>query len=359
MIRHTIILVMLALGAAGVFVKADVVFTTNGQEIECKILNLTPEVVTMRVKRGTITIEASRIKKIDYDYQSRMDNIDTSDPKQLHELGLYLIKQNRDNEALEVLEKAATLPNADAEVFLTLGEMYDRNNDIKQAIIYYRKYLKEHPGDKKTGMRVNALTKSLTQPADAVANTQQNNRNRNRNNRQENATQTEALPAWEGMEAQKGWIEERWGNRVFSEIARAEGDQNNRLMRISFVDRGKSKAAIHKVYKQDLSSRKGLVMDAYNANERPMHITLAVRTNPGQQWFESKQKTLRPSDWTTGILFDFEKHSFKSESRGWNFKTGIDNLENTYQIVILIYNNNLKEGQIFLDNLRIIDVDEQ
>ena len=63
-------LLLLSLTAA-----ADIVYFENDLSIECDVIRVNEEEITVRVEKGTFTFPKSRISSIEYDYEKTMAKI--------------------------------------------------------------------------------------------------------------------------------------------------------------------------------------------------------------------------------------------------------------------------------------------
>jgi len=155
----------------------------------------------------------------------------------------------------------------------------------------------------------------------------------------------------EGLEADKRWRVQNWGNPSKLEIIDQGGDTKNMLVQLAFTKTDKDKAAIGLDYPTDLSAAEEMQFDAFNGSQRPISIAIAIQTMPGWTYYESFATTIKPNKWAVKKSIKVNTKRFKSAASNWNYATEVKNLKNTVKLYFLVYHS-VAQGSIFLDNVK-------
>lgn len=155
----------------------------------------------------------------------------------------------------------------------------------------------------------------------------------------------------EGLEADKRWKVQNWGNPAKLEIIDQGGETKNMLVQLAFTKTDKDKAAIGLDCPTDLSAAEEIQFDAFNGSQSPISIAIAIQTMPGWTYYESYATTIKPNKWAVKKSISINNKRFKSAESNWNYASEIKNLKNTVKLYFLVYHS-VAQGSIFLDNVK-------
>ena len=144
------------------------------------------------------------------------------------------------------------------------------------------------------------------------------------------------------------WVHEPWNDPASLDIKEING--NNALV-ITYAGGKDKKFHIGRKRPINLASRDKLLVDIVNPAKAPVKIALAVLTNPGFQYFESKPVLIRPG-LNPSVMFKLKKSDWKCEKSSWQHTAQIENPAGCYEIVFVVYYT--APGQLILDNVRLV-----
>jgi hypothetical protein len=156
----------------------------------------------------------------------------------------------------------------------------------------------------------------------------------------------------EGLEADKEWGVQNWGNPAKLEITDQGGEAKNLLLQLTFTPGDKDKSAIGLNYPNDLSTTQEIQFDAFNGSQAPVSIAIAIQTMPGWVYYESYATTIKPDKWALKKSIKVNSSKFKCAESNWEHKSEVKNLKNTVKIYFLVYQK--AAGHIFLDNVKFV-----
>jgi parallel beta-helix repeat protein len=154
-------------------VKADIIYLKTGGELEGKIVEDTPDYLTLKTKTGTINIEKGRIQSVEKKeikseeiyrpqelYLVKLREIDQASAHDHYELGLFCLENSLFSEAEKEFKVAQQLDNSyKVKVEEKLREIEEKRandiygqalifynrNDYKKAIFYFKKVITDYP----------------------------------------------------------------------------------------------------------------------------------------------------------------------------------------------------------------------
>jgi hypothetical protein len=311
---------------------ADIVYFKGNTSIECDVIKVTKDNVTVKVAKGLFTFSKERVKKIEYDYEKKRTMLGKEDYKGHYELGVWCLNCNQDDNALAQFLYVEGKPGVPDEVYLKLAEIYLRRDNPKKAVEYYQNYLAKHPDDELIVKKLENLTEGETTSP--------------------KGEEPKSLKkADEGLEILTGWRIEKWANPgIISHRKTVQRDVENKILKVVYKAKSSDKTAARLQYTTDLTPKKICVMDVYNPDKRVISVAIAFVTNPGYNWYESKGIVLKQG-WNLNVKFDLTGKDFKSKATNWMFNSKIKNRDNIVQFIVLIYNGT-REGTLFFDNVK-------
>ena len=125
----------------------DVVYFHGETSLECDVVKVTTDSVTVKVAKGVFTFPKDRVKKIEYNYEKKKGMIGKDDYKGHYELGVWCMNCDQADNALKQFLYVEGKPNVPDEVFLHIAQIYLKKDNKDKAVEYYKKYLATHPDD--------------------------------------------------------------------------------------------------------------------------------------------------------------------------------------------------------------------
>jgi len=354
------------------------------------------ESVTVRLDYGELKIAKSRIKDVEINYETHKENLvrqGKDDPSTLYKLGVLCENYGLTNEALDAyesaLERDKTKPISE-DLLVKLADRFEKHQKYESAYLALQTLKERNPGRQDVSERLTKLGEKLgkaklpevrTQPVAAVkpaetakpgepakpteaAQPVEPVKPTEAAKPAEPAKPTEGKPeiaveeaGWlEGLESNPGWFVDGanatppWANKATCEIKVQGEEVKNKILRVEFLGAEKDKTAVKLILNNlDLSQKKYLTMDIYNASDKVLQAVIALVTQPGWQWFESQGRTLKPKEWTRDITFDLTRPNFKCAPT-WKFKSEIANRNQVSALALLLYDNPA-QGAVFFDNI--------
>jgi len=147
------------------------------------------------------------------------------------------------------------------------------------------------------------------------------------------------------------WPVQSWGNGAKTELVKTEDGSTE--LKVDYTTGDAGKAAIQKAIPAEckFGTRDLLLMDVRNAGERPFHLAIALSTEDGQGYYESRPGLVdggRHED----LAIDLRGDQFKSAKSEWAYKSSLDEPEKMIQIAILVYART--PGVVYFDNIRLV-----
>ena len=147
------------------------------------------------------------------------------------------------------------------------------------------------------------------------------------------------------------WPVQSWGNAAKAELVKTEGRSTELKVEYTAGDAGK--AAIQRAIPAEckFGTRDLLLMDVRNAGERPFHLAIALSTEDGQGYYESRPG-LVDCGLHKDLTIDLRGDQFKSAKSDWAYKSSLDEPQKMVQIGILVYSRT--PGVVYFDNIRLV-----
>jgi len=314
---------------------ADTVYFHGETSLECDVVKVTEQQVTVRVAKGIFAFPRERVKHIEYNYEKKKNMLGKEDYRGHYELGVWCMDCDQEENALTQFLYVEGKPDVPDEVFLRIAQIYLKRDDKEKAIEYYRKYLATHPDDELIMKKMEDLIKGIsTSTSDPEP-------------------KTDFQKADEGLEILADWRVEKWGNPGKLSLKKTiEKNVENKLLKIEYSAKNSDKTAVRLQFrgKTDLTGRKQCLMDVFNPEKRALSVAIAFVTAPGYVWYESKSKVLTPG-WNLHVSYDMTENKFKAKETGWRFISPLKNRDNVIQFIILLYNG-ARKGTLYVDNVQ-------
>lgn len=147
------------------------------------------------------------------------------------------------------------------------------------------------------------------------------------------------------------WPVQSWGNGAKAELVKTEGASTE--LKVDYTAGDAGKAAIQKAIPPEckFGTRDLLLMDVRNAGERPFHLAIALSTQDGQGYYESRP-CLVDCGPHKDFAIDLRGDQFKSAKSEWAYKSSLNEPEKVSQIGLLVYART--PGIVYFDNIRLV-----
>ncbi|NQT20363.1 MAG: hypothetical protein HQ592_11705 [Planctomycetes bacterium] len=365
----------------------------GGSDVE--VLWRKGEDVKVKVEFGTVTLKANRIESIRIDFDARVKKLvengnDTS--KNLFDLGVLCDQSQMPGEAAQAYTLAMQAPGVPDETLKRLAEVFEQRQMWHEAKAAYDRLLLTNPADlalQKKAASCDDMAKDTPKPeVDIRVGVNNTDNNPDAQTLVEKPADNDDTPGEiddndavgpdtpgedpgegpkedpgkadvpqirDSLEANGLWRAEQWGSTATCEIV-AQGDDDNKLLSITWTQRDKDKVAIRLSIDLDLTDNTKVTMDVYNDSDAPAGVGMAFNTLPGYQFFESTALSASVKKWTS-LEIDLTKKKFKCAATNWRHTANIANKDNVKDIFVLIYNRN-PNGTMFVDNVRFHTADK-
>ncbi len=342
----------------------DTVLLVNHQRIAGFIdttADVGPDQVAINTGNGIIRMPKAQIAGEDLGYPARRRRVQDDDVKGLTELALWCRATGRNPEAFELLKLAV----AQAGVTLPARALYARLIDEQQgpveALPAYQAYRDAGGMDPATLARLAELEKSKAdydaQFGGPVADAKSTDAAPAK--APEPAAAAPAAPATrpggpvvEGLEA-RGWDTEaiQWSNPVEVQTIQIDTpDGPSKVLRIAFKGGDKDKSAVMRGMTTSVLDNSVLAFQVKNTSDKPVNISVALKTGDRYVFHESPQKTIQPGDEFQQVRVDLKGSNFKSIASSWANTGKIADLNDVRQLQIIIYNGH-NDGELVIDSL--------
>jgi hypothetical protein len=327
--------------------KADTVYFKSGTSLECKVIGEIPEGLLVELGsdgKASLVLDRATILRIEYDFDSRLDEIRRQEKEagqklwlEHYKLGLWCeeraqMDQSMCDRALDRYLYAKTREGIPDEVWLRLGRMFEhcREPNLREALAAYQEYLRLHPDSGEAAAAIKRIEDALPQTP---------------------GTADPGAPAGaDGMET-LSWLRQTWGHEGGARGVRDSGNGNTVVLELEFRGGGKDKAAYRLALDKSIENAKALVFDIYNPENKPIKICVALVTGDDYEWYESHAQTVSPGKWLMGMRFDLTLNTWKSKATNWAHRTKPGNLNRARNLLILVYNGK-QDGKLFVDDIR-------
>jgi len=338
---------------------ADTVYMVDGLAISGKVKEISEKHVVLLLDDGVIGIPRPRVKRVDYDIESRKAQLAADDYKGHYELALLALGKGKKDVAMQELALAAGKKDIPADAWKTLAQLRKDAGDAKGALAAIIEYLKLVPDDNDAIVFRDEIGKTVTPakpvepsavapaaeapavgglPAAVPADT---------------GTKTAGItvtPAPQPVRAdglEDGqWQVEGWGNPATVQVTVSEG--NKMLAILVPADGRQDKAAVSLGKRMDLTGKKKLVFSANVDGDKPVDMSVAFITD---DFYESRIVRLKPG-WNIDVAIDLTgQKDFKCRATNWAFQSPLNNMNRVDKIVFLVYNGRAA-ANIFIDDVR-------
>ncbi len=353
-------------------VRADTLFFKDGLQLSgsrVEVLRETESGVDVKVSLGTITIPWHRIQRerVDIEFDTRMANMkaDGRDtPRELFEFATLLVRHDMLSEAANVCGQILQKERVSEDILLGVARQMEEQQQWKHAKTALEMVLRVNPSRQDVVRWLDRVAKNAAEaepPPEKPAEGQPD-----KPADKPPAAQPEKPPekqpekppeppkVIEGLEAEEDWVIEPWGNAGSVSVL-PQGPDKNKVLSVSYGSTDKDKAAVRLSGAWDLTDRKTLVFDIWNAAQSSIGLSVGFNTMPGWQFLESTAKSIRPSQkqWAT-VKFSLTAKRFKSAETKWRNTGELANRDNVKQIILMVYNTS-KDGVVYFDNIRFVD----
>jgi hypothetical protein len=113
---------------------------------------------------------------------------------------------------------------------------------------------------------------------------------------------------------------------------------------------GNEKTAFTNPTRRNFLKKKSVSFEACNVGETDAHISLALITGTGREWYESKTETLPTGKWMS-LRFDLNQKCWKSRTSEWQYSVSPADPADIRSMVILVYNG-IASQRILVDSFR-------
>jgi len=359
------ILLTAAVAAVCVAVRADVVELINGQRFSG------PNVTIKSVEKGRITIRIGgadgtelgfgleRVHLFEVDIAVRLASLaaekEKPGPQAYLDLGSICIAAKQPDAAAAAFEAALeAMPPLEDERLLSVAAFLEQQRRWLAAAGAYRRYAAKHPGRRDLVERAEALEKKAAAEAHRTPTTPVSP-TPNVTNAKPTAKPIPVVRI-EGWEDFERWSVEKWGNVGTVAVITQQADGENRVLALNFTSADKEKFVARRMARLDLTGKKELSFDAFLRSDKPARIAVAFNTLPGWQFFESKQRLIRPDNRWNPVTIDLEAKAFKCEATNWRHEAELENRGNVRQLLFLVYN--AAPGEMYIDNVFVKGAEE-
>lgn len=315
-------------------ISADVVYFRGDTSLECDVVKVTENDVTVKVAKGLFTFPRDRVKNIEYNYRKKKEMLGQEDYEGHYKLGLWCINCGEEDNALAQFLYVEGRPGIPDEIYVRIAQIYQKKSDREKALEYYKKYLAVHPGDELIIKKIETLSEDTNGKSPVT----------------EPDTTTKAD---EGLEILSDWRIEKWGNPAKLTLKKTiEHNEENKILKVEYSAKNSDKTAVRLQFRKmtDITGRKHCSMDVFNPEKRVLSVAIAFVTAPGYIWYESKSRVINQG-WNLNVAFDLEANEYKAKETGWRFTSPVKNRDKVIQFIILLYNG-ARKGTLFMDNIK-------
>jgi hypothetical protein len=349
--------------AAGPIFGADIVMLDNGQRIAGVIdpkAELMPGQVAINTGNGIIRIAKGQVKPDpeDLGYETRRARLKEDNLAAVVDLARWCRAKGDNQHALELLAIAVALPGVELPERALHARVVDELKGPDEAFDLYVAYRKAGGKDPETISRLEVLEKAKG-AADTAPYT---------------AAQTvPAIPVTtaavepgakaiagkpmanlgDGLET-KGWVPEilQYSNPVEAKVIDlTTADGASRALEITFKAGKMDKAAVRRNVnnlKLGVSDNSILTFWAQNPGDKPINLSIAIKTGDKWEFHESPMMRVKPGDFQQ-LKFDLKASNFKSVATSWANTGKVANLDDVKELQLLIYNK--ADGSLIITNM--------
>lgn len=312
----------------------DVIILDNHQRISGTIVaevQADDRLVSICTGSGILRFDLKRIERIELSYATRKSQVKDQDPQGLTDLARWCQSQGMANEALELLDKAAVLPGAEAQTQVLYLRMVDEVRGPETALPLYKAWRDAGGSDPDTTQRLMQLEKVK---ADYEA--------------QFGPVETGAIVkrpdfSREGLET-RAWMPEspQYFNPAEIErvtLAGVGSESSNAALKITCKkDGNQDKAAVRLSMAAAAGNQSLFGFSVANMSKRALNVGLAIKTGSRYIYFESEPILVEATGKFTPITFNLKTTTWKSEASNWRSNVAIAELEQIREVQILFHN---------------------
>ena len=361
--RPTIPLCMIL--AAGPLIGADLIVLDNGQRIagvlDQKVERL-PGQVAINTGNGFIRIAKEQVKSEDLGYATKRARLKEDDLAAVVELAHWCRVKGMNPETLDLLKIAVALPGVELPERALHARLVDELKGPDEAFDLYLAYRSDGGKDPATIARLETLEK-----AKAVADAGPNPAAQNVPGLAPSAGAPVAGPVvsskvaglrplpnlGDGLET-RGWVPEalQYSNPVEAKVIDlTTADGASRALEITFKAGKLDKAAVRRNVnnlKLGVSDNSVLTFWAQNPGDKPINLSIAIKTGDKWDFHESPLMRVKPGDFQQ-LKFDLKASNFKSVETSWANTGKVANLDDIKELQLLIYNQT--DGSLIITNM--------
>ncbi len=344
----------------------DQVPLKNRQRLFGTILSSSTELVLdLNTGSGVLRIPVSQVDQehLVYGLASRRARLQSDTLPELIAFAAWCEEHGYRADALGALARAATMPDADAEVLGKLAHLIDLSAGAEQALPLYRKYQAAGGKDPDLLARLTQLESTLQAHNELLA--AQGEAPLVVGGAALAMNPAPAAAPKAGMEA-KGWRPEdpQWSLPVTTQVTSIpEDDATVQVLAIASPGkadapaapgkRAPDKVAVRRLLDLAVEDASVLTFRLRNRGEQPVKIAFAVKTSDQWRFFESKQIQVAPSDSFKTVKFDLKDSTFKSEATHWVNSGTIQDLGQIKEVQLLVYNQGAPVDLV-INNMQLV-----
>jgi hypothetical protein len=362
--RHPLSACLVLALAIGPIVGADIIVLDNGQRIAGSLddkAERQPGQVAINTGNGIIRIAQEHIHQEDLGYESKRARLKVDDLKAVVDLGRWCRVKGMNEQALELMQIAVALPGVELPERALHARLTDELKGPEAAIPLYVAYRQDGGKDPETISRLETLEKAkaggdATTASDAPAAPLPKVPNLVAGGEQlaakAAAPAPKAMPNLsDGLET-KGWVAEalQYSDPVEAKVVSlptADGGVSKAL-EITFKAGKMDKAAVRRIIKLSVTDDSVLTFYAQNPGEKPVNISVAVKTGDKWEFHESPLMRVKPGDFQQ-LKFDLKASNFKSLATSWANTGKVANLDDVKELQLLIYGK--IDGSLLIQNM--------
>jgi hypothetical protein len=346
----------------------DQVPLKNRQRLFGTILSSsTDQVLDLNTGSGVLRIPVSQVDQehLVYGLASRRARLQSDTLPELIAFAAWCEEHGYRADALSALARAATMPDADAEVLGKLAHLIDLSAGAEQALPLYRKYQAAGGKDPDLLARLAQLETTLQAHNELLAAQNEPPLVIGGTGAALAMNPPPAAAPKAGMEA-RGWRPEdpQWSLPVTTQVTSIPDDDGT-VQVLAIASPGKAdapaapgkrapdKVAVRRLLDLAVEDASVLTFRLRNRGEQPVKIAFAVKTSDQWRFFESKQIQVSPSDAFKTVKFDLKDSTFKSEATHWLNSGTIQDLSQVKEVQLLVYNQGAAVDLV-INNMQLV-----
>jgi hypothetical protein len=322
--------------------RADTVeMKETGLKLEGKVERETEEYIVLRVHNdsGAVRIPKTKIKAIEYDIKTQLENVGAEDGPGRFRVGKWALEKGLTKDAIAIFEALNGAEGVPPERFKLLGQAHELRQDPDNALKAYSDFLKAVPGDAEVQARVAALQEAQ-KTATAAANTG------NTGN-----TETPGKKQFHnGLEATGTWITENWGHPGKTQVVADKANPENKVVTSVCEGGDKDKYAVTRfdVAALNLTDSKEILFKMFHDSPTPLLVAVAFQNNAGE-FHETRQFRVPGNTWDAKTM-KIEGKVFKANRNNFQeFNLELQGKEAITKLMFLVYGQ--RKFNLFIDDV--------